>query len=355
MWAQEAEKPIISILVKGKQGEIAAKYHAFYDTVHAVQYIPPDEASAWQRYHLHLRTVYREFDRAIHFATQAVTFMDIPTEQKEEYIQPEADTIFIRMVETPGKNETCSLEDAWVQYSGRVLLLGDPGAGKTTMLLHHAQSLIAAYVRDPNQRMPFYASITQWDSSNRELADGTIQEGRPLAEWFAQKYNLPPAITRYIEHGEAVLILDGLDELGNSRPINPQNPEEGTYDPRQRFMAQVQWAVDRGNDVLITCRVKDYEAVGELFAEMGAVQLHHLNDNQIRTYLNGFPTVQTAVMDDAGLLDICRSPLLLRLIAFGYRDAPADLQSLGSLKEGALRDEIFGRYIDQLRLRSAAV
>ncbi|MCB9453737.1 MAG: HEAT repeat domain-containing protein [Anaerolineaceae bacterium] len=155
----------------------------------------------------------------------------------------------------------------------------------------------------------------------------------------------PPAITRYIEHGEAALILDGLDELGSSRPINPQKPEEGTYDPRQRFMAQVQWAVDSGNDVLITCRVKDYAAIGELFAEMGAVQLHHLNDDQIRGYLNNFPTVQTAVMDDTDLLDICRSPLLLRLIAFGYRDAPADLQGLGSLQAGALRDAIFSQYI----------
>ncbi|MCB9453738.1 MAG: toll/interleukin-1 receptor domain-containing protein [Anaerolineaceae bacterium] len=162
MWAREAEKPIIPVIVKNvDKTKIAEKYHDFYKAVHAVQYIPPDEAPAWQRYYLHLRTVYREFDRAIHFATEKVTFIDITGEVKEKYIQPEADAIFIRMVETPGKTKPARWKTPGRSTRG-VSCCWATRRGQTTMLLH-AQNLIAAYVRDPNQRMPFYTSIAQWD------------------------------------------------------------------------------------------------------------------------------------------------------------------------------------------------
>ena len=237
--------------------------------------------------------------------------------------------------DTTPDQEFANIKEAWEAYNGQVLLLGDPGAGKTTTLLYHAQTLIQNYLKNRNQPLPVFATIAYWDSYG----------DTPLHEWLPVENDLPDDIRDLIYNGRAVLILDGLDELGSSKPINPEKPEEGTFDPRQRFMAHVQQAINEGNQVLITCRVKDYNDIGDKLTINGAIELQKLTDEQIETYLGDVPPVQTAVMADDALLDICRSPLLLSLIAFGYRDATDELKALPSMTEGDLRDTIFGQYI----------
>ena len=237
--------------------------------------------------------------------------------------------------DTADDQEFSNINEAWEHYNGQLLLLGEPGAGKTTTLLYHAQTLIENYLKNINQPLPVFATIAYWDSY-AEI---------PLHEWLPEHNDLPADVGDLIRNGRAVLILDGLDELGDSKPINPKKPEEGTFDPRQRFMAQVQGAIRDGNQVLITCRVKDYNSIGDKLDIRGAIELQPLTDEQIETYLGDVPTVQAAVMNDHGLLDICRSPLLLSLIAFGYRDATDDLKALPSMTEGDLRDAIFGQYM----------
>lgn len=231
--------------------------------------------------------------------------------------------------------EFSSFDKAWRHYDGQVLLLGAPGAGKTTTLLHHAQTLVSNYLADRNQPVPVFASIAYWDS----------YKDVPLHEWLPEENDLSEDVRRVIENGKAILILDGLDELGSSKPINPKNSEEGTFDPRLRFLRQVQNAINDGNQILMTCRVADYQEIGEKLQIRGAIELQPLADEQIETYLGDVPTVQKTVMLDADLLNICRSPLLLSLIAFGYRDAPDELKSLPSMDEGDLRDAIFEHFI----------
>jgi hypothetical protein len=203
------------------------------------------------------------------------------------------------------------------------------------LLLHYAQTLVTNYLADRNQPVSVFASIAYWDS----YAD------QPLHEWLPEENDLPDDMRDVIRHGRAVLILDGLDELGSSKHKNPGKPDEGTFDPRLRFLKHVQSAIDDGNQVLMTCRVTDYEDIGEKLNIKGAIELQFLTDIQIETYLGDVPTVQETVMEDNNLLEICRSPLLLSLIAFGYRDATDDLKALPSMAEGDLRDAIFERYI----------
>jgi hypothetical protein len=54
-----------------------------------------------------------------------------------------------------------------------------------------------------------------------------------LVDWLAGTYNAPPDARTIIAQGRALLLLDGLDELGGERE-DPQTKER--FDPRRRFV-----------------------------------------------------------------------------------------------------------------------
>jgi hypothetical protein len=225
--------------------------------------------------------------------------------------------------------------EAFKQLEGRILLLGEPGAGKTIMLLHFGRDSIVRRIQDTKQPLPILATIPTWD----------IRTNPPLIDWLATSYSAPPNVSELIQQGKALLLLDGLDELGGERE-DPQTKER-IPDPRPRFMDALQVLSD-SNSVLITCRVKDYEEIGKKIALKGALTIKALSDSQIRDYLRDLPELWTALQADAELRKVAGTPLLLSYFAFGYRDAvPEDRKKLQDLKGSSseLRNAIFEKYV----------
>lgn len=228
--------------------------------------------------------------------------------------------------------------DAFEFYGGRVLLLGEPGAGKTVTLMAHTRNAAAARLDDPDAPLPLYHNVAFWDAENQT----------PLDEWFAESYGdlLPlDAVQREISAGRVLFLLDGLDELGGKRE-NPDTKER--YDPRKRFMVSV-GAIHESplpNRAIITCRVKDYKDIGQKIALSGAVTLHPLTDDQMREYLREMPDLWAALEADDELREVARTPLLLSLFADGYKENAADAAQLRDLRTspGDLRDKIFETY-----------
>ncbi|MEM1281221.1 MAG: serine/threonine-protein kinase [Cyanobacteria bacterium P01_H01_bin.152] len=91
---------------------------------------------------------------------------------------------------------------------GRTLLiLGEPGAGKTTTLLTLAQTLLKQ--ADAGQRLPVIFNLSSW------------QHG-PINQWLVKelnsKYQVPKAIGRcWVDEQQLLLLLDGLDEVALAR------------------------------------------------------------------------------------------------------------------------------------------
>lgn len=239
--------------------------------------------------------------------------------------------------------------DAFEYYGKRVLLLGEPGAGKTVTLMTHTRNAAAARLDDPNAPLPLFQIIAFWDTEQQP----------PLEHWFAQSYGdlLPfDAVKQEIEAGQVLFLLDGLDELGGERE-NPETKER--YDPRKRFMdalgthCYTSTQNTGENGALITCRVKDYAVIGQKIALNGAVTLHPLSDNQMRDYLRTMPELWTALEADDDLREVARTPLLLSLFADGYKENAADAEQLRDLRTspGELRDKIFEIYVHKRYMR----
>jgi len=223
--------------------------------------------------------------------------------------------------------------DAFDHYNGRVLLLGEPGAGKTTTLMAFARDAIARRLSDPTQPLPLLAPISTWDANQRPS----------LAEWLAAMADLDvEKVRQLIVDGRVLLLLDALDELGNER----QDPEtKERFDPRLRFIS----LVPADNRVLISCRVKDYAELGTKLTLNGAITLQPLDDAQLAEYLHDHPDLWEAVQSDDGLRDMARTPLLLSLFAFAYQGMGEKAHELRNFKHspGDLRDVVIQTYIEQ--------
>jgi flagellar biosynthesis GTPase FlhF len=97
--------------------------------------------------------------------------------------------------------------------AGKLLILGTPGAGKTTALLSLAEQLVCGALAQSKTVIPVLFELSTWRNDNQSIQDWLIEQlyelhgGNPKAkryeQWLDQQVLLP--------------LLDGLDELGLER------------------------------------------------------------------------------------------------------------------------------------------
>ncbi len=246
-----------------------------------------------------------------------------------------------------------NLNEAFEAYKGRVLLLGEPGGGKTTTLFAFARDAVARRLEDITLPLPILVPISTWDS----------QKQTPIADWLAQTIPIlkKEDIGRLIDAHKALLLLDGLDELEKdkeeqediettaNKSANTSDDKASTVfksDPRSRFIA----LIPTDSPIIITCRVKDYSEIDKKVKLSGAVTLKPLNNEQMKDYLKKLPDLWEALIADKKLRNVARTPLLLSLFTYAYKQAnPEELQQLRNLQNSPseLRDKIFETYVQQ--------
>ncbi len=234
-----------------------------------------------------------------------------------------------------------SFHEAFEYYGGRVLLLGDPGAGKTTTLLAFVRDAVAKRLEDPSLPLPISAPIATWDAEKQT----------PLSVWLAGQIPLLKSddIASLINEGKTLLALDGLDELGSVRyekntedKVENSNAEKDVpFDPRTRFLSYL----PSNNPMIMSCRIRDYKRIGQRAALQGAITLHPLDNSQMQSYLSHEPDLWAALRADPDLREIARTPLLLSLFAFAYNGLDEEAKKLRDLGRRDLRDQIFTTYV----------
>ncbi len=191
---------------------------------------------------------------------------------------------------------------------GRTLLiLGEPGSGKTTTLLSLARDLLER-AHHPQQRLPVIFNLSSW-----------LNE--PLERWLVKelnsKYQVPKAMgSRWIEEQQLVLLLDGLDEVATERRagcVTALNQFHRDYSP----------------EMVVCSRIGDYETLPQKLQFQAALYLRPLTDQQILTYLNrpdrGLTGLKFLLEKDAAVQDanrslrsLARSPLILNIMVLTY-------------------------------------
>lgn len=92
-----------------------------------------------------------------------------------------------------------------------LLVLGGPGAGKTTKLFELALALAERAEANRRHPVPVYLSLSTWPAARRNLADWAAAQ-------LAESYQVPDVLAyQLVNGGETMLLLDGLDEITGTR------------------------------------------------------------------------------------------------------------------------------------------
>ncbi|MEM9006538.1 MAG: NACHT domain-containing protein [Cyanobacteria bacterium P01_F01_bin.86] len=189
--------------------------------------------------------------------------------------------------------------------AGKLLILGEPGSGKTTELLQLAQDLVTRVKRDDQHPVPVILELSSWN-------------GEPIDKWVASQlktlYNLSEATTQqWLAGNQILLLLDGLDELGLTK-------QRQCIEEINQFLETT-----RTSELVVCCRREEYEA-GEIELDglNGAVYLEALKQDQIRQYFEKLNRLSlwNNVRDNPALLELAQKPLFLAMLVVAYQDNP---------------------------------
>ena len=218
--------------------------------------------------------------------------------------------------------------------TGLLLILGEPGSGKTTTLLELAANLLARAKADPKERVPIVLNLSSW------------KKKQPLAEWIAgelsEKYRVPVKFARsWLQSDFLVPLLDGLDEVPT--PLQPD------------CVAAINDFIDESelSGIVVCCRLMEYQWLPDRLKLNGAICLESLSSEEVGKYLakggSKLAALRDAVNADPVLQELTQTPLMLSIMSLGCQGAGGDelaRQKVDSAEER--RKQIFGLYVEQM-------
>ncbi|MCZ4121375.1 NACHT domain-containing protein [Streptomyces sp. H39-S7] len=203
-----------------------------------------------------------------------------------------------------------------LQRHQRIVVVGDPGAGKTTMLRHLAFVMASQRGTAGTPDLPAYVELNHFMANEHtDLLDY-------LAEFWADRYGFAGSrahLESKLTDGTAALLLDGLDEV-----LGGGSTEEATaaYNSIVREVNRLATRFPRAL-IAVTCRRHGWRGGLQPFQVMEALDFGW---PQIKTFIaNWFGAkdgrsgaLMHALSGNSRLQTLAANPLLLSLIAIVY-------------------------------------
>jgi serine/threonine protein kinase/DNA-binding CsgD family transcriptional regulator len=229
--------------------------------------------------------------------------------------------------------------DVFDEMRGELLILGEPGSGKTTMLLELTRDLFDRAQADGDHPMPVVFNLSSWADSCK-----------PLESWLAdelnRQYQVPTKVAKaWVEQDQVLPLLDGLDEVR-------QEQRTACVEAINAFRSEHNLL-----PLVVCSRIADYEALTKRLRLHDAVFLQPLTIQQIDRYLAEAPDdlspVRSALENDTALVALLKTPLMLSIVTLAYQDMPDKLAFMAGTPNER-RSLIFDTYIAHMLRRKGA-
>jgi len=225
-----------------------------------------------------------------------------------------------------------SIVQAYERAQQELLILGEPGAGKSTQLLVLAKHLLEQAEQDGTQPLPVVLPLSSWATKQLPLHNWLVEQvallynvsGRVSQQWLQREWLLP--------------LLDGLDEVEEAK--------------RPACIAAINFYHREHVQPLVVCsRTNEYEAASthECLVLHTAVVVQPLSLQQVNTYLEGIgrPVValRAALKNNTELAELATTPLMLQVLILTYQGT--EVQELAQ-KEVQLQQQIWDDYVERM-------
>lgn len=226
-----------------------------------------------------------------------------------------------------------SISQVFDDTGGELLILGEPGAGKTTQLLQLARNLLLRAEHDPSHPLPAMLNLSSWAEKRPPLISWIIDE-------LYDKYAVPHRLAAsWLASNQMILLLDGLDEVAQpyrSACITALN----TYRQEHNLTSMV-----------VCSRSIEYTSQSARLSVQKAICIQPLTLQQIDTYLSRMgpqlSNIRLALQNDEGLRDLATTPLMLNILMLTYQEGTPD--NLAALSSTSLRrDKVFEHYVQHM-------
>lgn len=239
-----------------------------------------------------------------------------------------------------------------IQRHDQVVILGDPGSGKTTLQRHlaikSAQSLLTSAEPAGLSSIPIYMRISAY-SEFRALADPDLALRDYLSHYVSglqvrSPRDVADLLYRYLDEGRCLILLDGLDEVIEDRDRAKVARAIAQFAAVYRGRQLPGYGEQLGNKIVVTSRIAGYRPFVELPSSFGHYTIQPMNSQQIGAFLDRWfravekslepgaepdlieqradrqkALILEAIERSPGVARLADNPLLLRLLAMLHR------------------------------------
>ncbi len=256
--------------------------------------------------------------------------------------------------------------------NSRLLILGNPGGGKTMLLLRLAEQLLERAEKDPTVPIPIVLNLSSWWRDRLPLDQWMIREG-------ATAYQIPIAImTRWVRDEAITPLLDGLDEVGLgsaareawaertnlAAKASPQAQDDGiegaaAKEARAACLEAInRYCQPNKNDpdsqtsvgIVVCSRSTEYAELTDKLRLNGALMLRDLSDCQVHSvlYQEHMKGVRGLVEHEPWITSMSMNPFLLNVMSAAYAGKSLAIKSSQTRR----LHHLMGEYVN-LQLRQS--
>jgi hypothetical protein len=283
-----------------------------------------------------LRRLRRAYRDLMSQSLQGAAWLELGLAERPDAIQNAANLLL--RVESRAERHlspSTSITEVYDEAEHELLILGEPGTGKSTLLLDLAKHLVERAEKDQIHPLPVILPLSTW-----AVKRGSLQDW--MAEQISEIYDVPRKVsTEWVRDALILPLLDGLDEMDEAA--------------RPACIAAINtYHRDHLAKLVVCSRTTEYKAASEhsRLTLQGAVMVQPLQHSHVDTCLiqAGKPlaALRYALKKNTALHDLATTPLMLNILMLTYqgrsvRDLPH--------KEATLLQQVWDDYVERMVMR----